>query len=237
MQLGFLIAQASEFAFVILSLPTVRTLLGTEATSVLIASVALTLAATPTVAETGRRLAGALRAKAAKKADPELIPVEMAAPVLDFCMGARGRAVSDALIEFGIGYLGVEADEKRLRNAIADGYKVIFGRMDDPRLWQPMAIGGRKLNVLSDPDFETAAEIAPAIREQYPELPLLAAALDADDARHYADIGIEAVDDSYGDSTPLAKEVLTELGVDQAAIEEWIAKRKEAVSDDIREAA
>jgi hypothetical protein len=31
--------------------------------------------------------------------------------------------------------------------------------------------------------------------------------------------------------------VLTELGVDQAAIEEWIAKRKEAASDDIREAA
>jgi CPA2 family monovalent cation:H+ antiporter-2 len=237
MQLGFLIAQASEFAFVILSLPTVRRLLGTEATSVLIASVALTLAATPTVAETGRRLAGALRAKAAKKADPELIPVEMAAPVLVFGMGARGRAVADALIEFGIGYLGVEADEKRLRNAIADGYKVIFGRMDDPRHWQPMAIGGRKLNVLSDPDFETAAEIVPAIREQYTELPLLAAALDADDARHFADIGIEAVDDSYGDSTPLAKEVLTELGVDQAAIEEWIAKRKEAVSDDIREAA
>src|ERR1700754_1321477 len=50
MQLGFLIAQASEFAFVILSLPSVRTLLGAKTVSVLIASVALTLAATPTVA-------------------------------------------------------------------------------------------------------------------------------------------------------------------------------------------
>ena len=29
----------------------------------------------------------------------------------------------------------------------------------------------------------------------------------------------------------------SELGVDQAAIEDWIAKRKEAVSDDIREPA
>src|SRR6201999_2871443 len=64
MQLGFLIAQASEFAFVILSLPVVRTMLGTKTSSVLIASVALTLAATPSVAELGRRLAGALRAKA-----------------------------------------------------------------------------------------------------------------------------------------------------------------------------
>jgi Kef-type K+ transport system membrane component KefB len=237
MQLGFLIAQASEFAFVILSLPMVRTMLGAKASSVLIASVALTLAATPTVAEAGRRFAGALRAKSAKKTDPELIPVEMAAPVLIFGMGTRGRAVADALMEFGIGYLGVESDERRLRNAIADGYSAMFGRMDDPRLWQPMAIEGRKLNVLSDPDFEIAAEIMPAIQEQYPDLRLLAAALNADDARHFADIGIEAVDDSFGDGTPLAKEVLTNLGVDQAAVGEWIAKCKEAMSEDIREAA
>lgn len=237
MQLGFLIAQASEFAFVILSLPPVRALLGAKTTSVLIASVALTLAATPTVADAGRRLAGALRAKATKKVDLELIPLEMAAPVLIFGMGARGRAVADALMEFRISYLGVEANEKRLRHAIADGYAVIFGRMDDPRLWQPMAIEGRKLSVLSDPNVETAAEITPAIREQYPELPLLAAALNADDVKHFADIGIEAVDDSFGDGTPLAKEVLIELGIDQAAIGEWIAKRKEAASQDIREAA
>jgi Kef-type K+ transport system membrane component KefB len=236
LQLGFLIAQASEFAFVILSLPAVRTLLGAKTTSVLIASVALTLAATPTVADIGRRLAGALRAKAAKLDDPELIPVEMA-PVLVFGMGARGRAVADALMEFGIGYLSVESDEKRLRNALADGYAVMFGRMDDPRLWQPMAIVGRKLNVLSDPEFETAAEIMPAIREQYPELRLLAAALNADDAKHFAEIAIQAVDDSFGDGTPLAKEVLTELGIEPAAIEEWIAKRRQAVAEDLREAA
>src|ERR1700743_454883 len=170
MQLGFLIAQASEFAFVILSLPVVRTMLGTKTSSVLIASVALTLAATPSVAELGRRLAGALRAKAARPADPQLVRVEMAAPVLVSGMGARARAVADALMEFGIGYLGVESDERRLRAALADGYQVMFGRMDDPRLWQPMAIRGRRLNVLSDPDFEIAAEIMPAIHDQYPEL-------------------------------------------------------------------
>jgi CPA2 family monovalent cation:H+ antiporter-2 len=195
------------------------------------------LAATPTVADVGRRLAGALRAKAAKPADPELIQVEMAVPVLVFGMGARGRVVADALMEFGIRYLGVEAEEKRLRDALADGYAVIFGRMDDPRLWQPMAIEGRKLNVLSDPDFETAAEIMPAIREQYPDLRLLAAAFDAGDAKYLAEIGIEAVDDSFGDGTPLAKEVLTALGVEPAPIEEWIARRQQSVTEDVREAA
>jgi hypothetical protein len=145
-------------------------------------------------------------------------------------MGARGPAVADALMESGIGYLGVEADERRLRDALADGYAVIFGRMDDPRLWQPMAIEGRRLNVLSDPDFGTAAEIMPAIRDQYPELRLLAAALNADGAKHFAEIGIEAMDDSLGDGTPLAREVLTELSIEPAAIEEWIARRRQSVT-------
>jgi Kef-type K+ transport system membrane component KefB len=237
MQLGFLIAQASEFAFVILSLPIIRTLLGAKTTSILIASVALTLAATPTVAEIGRRLAGALRAKAAKPADPELVPVEMAAPVLIFGIGPRGRAVADALLEFGIDYLAVESDERRLREGLADGYAVMFGRMDDPWLWQPMAIEGRKLNVLSDPDLQTAAEIMPVISERYPELRLLAAALDADGVKHFAKVGITAIDDSFADCTPLAKEVLAELGIDQAAIEVWIAKRRQAIAAAIWEVA
>jgi MFS family permease len=227
-QLGFLIAQASESAFVILSLPMVRVMLGAKTASVLIAAVALTLAATPTVAEAGRRLAGALRAKRAKQADLELVPVETAAPVLVFGMGTRGRAVADALMEFGIGYLGVESDDRKLRDAIADGYLVVFGRMDDSRLWQPMAIEGRKLNVLCDPDFEIASEIMPAIQAQYPDLHLLAAALGEDDVRQFADIGIEAVDDSYRDGTPLAREVLVELGVDQTAAQAWVNKRRES---------
>jgi CPA2 family monovalent cation:H+ antiporter-2 len=237
MQLGFLLAQASEFAFVILSLPMIRTLLGAKTTSVLIASVTLTLAATPTVAEIGRRLAGALRAKAAKPADTELVPVEMATPVLIFGTGPRGRAVADALIEFGVGYLAVESDERRLREGLADGYAVMFGRMDDARLWQPMAIEGRKLNVLSDPDPEAAAEIMPAISERHPELRMLAAALDLDGVKHFADVGIAAIDDSFGDGMPLAKQVLTELGIDQAAIEAWIARRRQSIAEAIREAA
>ena len=53
-QLGFLLAQGSEFAFVILSLAPVRALVGEAETSVLVAAVALSLAATPTLAEAGR---------------------------------------------------------------------------------------------------------------------------------------------------------------------------------------
>ncbi|MDQ6702529.1 MAG: cation:proton antiporter [Pseudomonadota bacterium] len=46
-QLGFLLAQGSEFAFVILSLAPVRSLVGESETSIIIAVVALSIAATP----------------------------------------------------------------------------------------------------------------------------------------------------------------------------------------------
>src|SRR6202012_2515440 len=57
------------------------------------------------------------------------------------------------------------------------------------------------------------------------------------DPKHFAESGIEAVDDHFGDGTPLAKEVLTELGIEPAAIEEWIARRRQSVTEDVREAA
>jgi CPA2 family monovalent cation:H+ antiporter-2 len=117
--------------------------------------------------------------------------------------------VADPLIEFGVGYLAVESDEQRLREGLADGYAVMFGRTD-VRLWQPMAIEGRKLNVLSDPDLEAAAEIMPAISERYPQL----RPLDADGLKHFADVGIAAIDDSFGDGKSLANEVLAELSID-----------------------
>jgi monovalent cation:H+ antiporter-2, CPA2 family len=60
-QLGFLLGQGSEFAFVILILPPVRDAVGPVNASILIPVVALSLAVTPTVAQMGRTLAGQMR--------------------------------------------------------------------------------------------------------------------------------------------------------------------------------
>jgi monovalent cation:H+ antiporter-2, CPA2 family len=66
LQLGFLLAQGSEFAFVVLSLPAVRALLGPVRISIVVAAVALSLALTPNIAQIGRRVAGQLRRRKAR---------------------------------------------------------------------------------------------------------------------------------------------------------------------------
>ena len=226
-QLGFLLAQGSEFAFVLLSLPNIKTLLGGETASILISAVALSLAATPSLAELGRSLAGRMRARRQRKADPELVPREMTGPVLIVGMGPRGRTVADALNEFEIGYAGVEPDPRRLRDAIADGYDVVFGNTADPRLWEPVSMAGRQIVVLTEPAFEIAAANTPLVGRRYPALKRLAIVTSASEASSYRDAGLVPVfDTGRPDGLATAVAVLTELGADPAAIDLWAGRQR-----------
>ena len=56
-QLGFLLAQGSEFAFVIVAMPAVRAALGERAVGVVVTGIAASLALTPTLAALGHSLA------------------------------------------------------------------------------------------------------------------------------------------------------------------------------------
>ena len=160
-QLGFLLSQGSEFAFVILSLPAVRALVGESRASVLVAAVALSMAATPNLAELGRSLAGSMRRRQQKAVDPELIPRATTAPVIIVGMGRIGRTVADALIGFEIGYVGIERDQRRLREAIADGYSASFGDAADIRMWQSVEMQSRRISVLTAPRFESVSDNTP----------------------------------------------------------------------------
>lgn len=227
MQLGFLLAQGSEFAFVILSIGSVRALVGERECSIVVAAVALSLAATPAVADAGRQLAGRLRRRQVSAIDPELVPREMPGPVFIAGMGRRGRAVADALTEFGIGYAAVERDERRLREAVADGYQVMFGDAGDSRLWSAVAMEGRRVSVLTAPLLETSSQVSPFAKALYPNLRRLAAVEDTRAAAEFAAIGLTPViDGGPAPGISLAVAVLGALDVDEAQIADWIAARR-----------
>lgn len=227
-QLGFLLAQGSEFAFVVLSLPAMLDLVGTTTASVLIASVALSLALTPTMAEVGRKLAGRLRQRRKKLDDPELIARELTAPILIVGMGEIGRTVADALTEFGIEYNAIERDQRRFAEANADGYSVTFGDSGDPRIWEPVSLGRRQILALTAPDFEVSSSLTPTTRRLFPDLRRLAAIRDEADRERFEALGIVPVLDR---GTPrgidIAAALLAEWGVDPGAIDLWRRRQQE----------
>ena len=237
-QLGFLLAQGSEFAFVILSLPAVRALVGETTSAVLIAAVALSLAVTPSLAELGRSLAGRMRRRAARVADPELQPRELIGPVFIAGMGRTGRTLADALTEFDIGYGAIERDQQRLREAVADGYNVAFGDLSDPRIWEPVALHGRKVSVLTAPVFEVSRDLGPAARQLFPDLKRVAVVRDRDEAERFKSIGLlPVVDRSVPPGLDLAAFVLGELGVDPDRIGEWMRRQQERALSGVRAVA
>jgi monovalent cation:H+ antiporter-2, CPA2 family len=221
-QLGFLLAQGSEFGFVIFSLPGVRALLGEVASSTLVAAIALSLAVTPSLAEVGRTMAGRMRERLNRAADPELIPRAATAPVIIVGMGEIGRTVADALTEFDIEYFAVERDQRRLQEAIADGYHVSFGDSTDPRLWSSVEMQERKLSVLTAPKLDFLKTTSAVMGSNFPQLKRIAAvSTDAERAVLEA-IKIHAViERGQPRGTDLAVAALEQLGRTPTEIADW----------------
>ncbi len=233
LQLGFLLAQGSEFAFVILAMPAFRNLLGPERVAIVATAVALSIALTPTLATLGRTLAGKLRMRAAKPVDRELQRREEAAPVLIVGMGRTGRTLADALRAFNIEYSTVERDQRRLSEALADGYSVVYGDTADPRLWDAVSLEGRKIIALTAPSYEVSHDVAPIIRGRYPDLLRFAVVEDDADVQRFHAVGVRAVPDrGVPRGLDLATAVLIELGVDPDELIEWAQRqRRRAMGD------
>lgn len=227
-QLGFLLAQGSEFALVIFTLPSVRAMVGAPQCDILIAAVVLSLGATPQLADQGRLLAGRLRRNWKRNADPELQPRDLIGPVFIVGMGQRGRAVADALNEFDVRYAAIDSDPRQLRQAIADGYHVVFGDLADPRIWEPAAMQDRRISVLTQPSFETSSGLSPVVRSYYPNLTRIAVVESPPQAARFATIGLlPVVDSPDAPGLEVAVVVLTKLGMDPIEIDRWAARRRE----------
>ncbi|MFZ6647724.1 cation:proton antiporter [Undibacterium sp. TJN25] len=221
-QLGFLLAQGSEFAFVILSLPAARAAVGASRASIIIAVVALSIAVTPTLADAGRMFAGRMRKRVKKITDRELIPQLDAAPVIIVGMGMIGRTIADALLRFGITYCALERDQHRLQMAVADGYNAVFGDGSDIRLWKSVGLHSRKLVVLTAPDFDTLSETNSMSEAHYPDLKRYAVVKEENQAKCFRGIGLLAiVDNNFPPGIDAAVYILSEMSTPVAEITSW----------------
>jgi CPA2 family monovalent cation:H+ antiporter-2 len=125
-----------------------------------------------------------------RQADIELVPRTVTAPILIVGMGRVGRALADALIEFGIDYHAIERDHLRLQQAIADGYDASFGDADDMRLWPSISVHDRKLSVITAPDIDFLSQTAHVARTNFPNLKRFAVVPDKERGKPFESLGM-----------------------------------------------
>ena len=105
-----------------------------------------------------------------------------------------------------------------------DGYDVLYGDLNDPRLWEPMVVSTRKLNILTEPNLELSAGWIPALSRRYPELRLIVIVSDEVEAEKFAALNLRSVIYRPEQGHDLALKILLELGVDPEDAANWIRK-------------
>ncbi|MFC4724815.1 cation:proton antiporter [Glycocaulis abyssi] len=231
-QLGFSLAQGSEFGLVILALPGIAAALGAELTGILVAASALSLALTPAWASLGLKLARRI-ADATASRKPVSAPEEMNCPVLIYAMTPSGRMAYNALTRFGIPVIAVENDPDRFLAAITDGYAVTFGDPSDTRLLKAIDVTEARALAVCQPRYEISAEITPYIREHFPELERFVVVNDEHDQRRHQALGIHAIlNRSQPEGLDFALALLRYAEIPESDIQEWMQDVIEAYTPD-----
>lgn len=233
LQLGFLLSQGSEFAFVIFAMPVMQNALGPELSAILISVVAASLALTPMLSAWGNRIAKRLasRSLAASRETPVMRQI---APVVIFGMGEIGRRVADGLEAHGIDYVAIEMDHDRFISANADGYAVAFGDAADLRLMETFEISRRPSIVISIVRYEISRDLTPIMRERYPHLTRFIAVDSDEDKKKFDILGMRAVvNRSVPRGIDLACAVLRAHGVSDDKVHAWMRRQQEQVLQEV----
>lgn len=228
-QIGFLLAQGSEFAFVIIAIPVVRQALGEVAVGVVFTGVAVSLAFTPSLATLGNYMARQLiRRFNTSVPESETTEVSTTASLVVVGMDDVGRMVADALEDNDVPYDAFEVDYDRFLSAIADGYPVAFGDPADLRLMETLAFAEREAVVVTIVRHEIAEALMPIMGDRYPNLiRFVGVDTDVDKQRSEA-AGMHAiVNRSVPHGIELAAEVLRFKDVDEIKIQAWMQRQQE----------
>ncbi|MCR9093151.1 MAG: cation:proton antiporter [bacterium] len=239
-QLGALLAQGSEFAFVIVAMPAVRAGLGEQAVGIVVAGVAVSLALTPSVAALGNAAARRIRRwREPADASGPAPSTSTVAPVVVFGLDEVGRRVADALESHGLRYDAVEMDYDRFLRASADGYAVAFGDLGDVRLMQALSIDERSSVVITIARYEVSRDLTPVIDMHFPGLRRFVSVDDAVDRTRFEALGLSpVVAQSVPRGLELAAEVLRSEGVSDDRVREWMEREQERfLGDDSAEIA
>ncbi len=234
LQLGFLLSQGSEFAFVVFSVPGVAQALGADLASVLISAVALSMALTPPLAEFGHRFADRI---ALKKAEARVAEARQETGedrnVIVLGMGPIGRTVADALEAHEISYLAVEMRHDRFIQANTDGYPVVFGDLADLRLMETVEMAHADTLVITEPRLEVAKEVAPIAKQRYPNLRRLVSVKDEERARPFRELSLDPViDRSFPPGLDLSVAVLMAQNVSDEKIQKWMQRQQARALDE-----
>ncbi|OYU98912.1 MAG: potassium transporter, partial [Burkholderiales bacterium PBB5] len=216
---GLYLAQAGEFGFVLLTLGTAEGVLAGPWLSPVLASMVLSMLATPFLVMHANRIVMKLSASEWLLQSVQLTSIakksiKTEAHVIIAGYGRSGQNLATMLDQEAIPYMALDLDPDRVRQAAAAGQSVVFG--DAARLPSLMAAGLARASavVVSYHDTPSALKILALVREHAPRVPVIVRTLDDTDLERLREAGAtEVVPEAIEGSLMLAAQALALVGV------------------------
>ena len=231
---GLYLAQAGEFGFVLLTLATDGGLLPAELQSPVLASMVLSMLATPFLILYSNRIVMRLSSSdwlmqsvamttIAKRA------INTEAHIIIAGYGRSGQNLARLLDGEKIPYMALDLDPDRVRQAAAAGQSVVFG--DAARLQSLMAAGLARASavVVSYHDTPSALKILRLVQEHAPKVPVIVRTIDDSDIERLQAAGAtEVVPEAIEGSLMLASHALALVGVPMRRVIRVVQDQRDA---------
>jgi CPA2 family monovalent cation:H+ antiporter-2 len=216
---GLYLAQAGEFGFVLLTLGAQQQLIDPQWVSPVLASMVLSMLATPFLILYSNAIVARLVASDWLMQSVQLTSIakksmRTEAHIIIAGFGRSGQNLARILEREGIPYMALDLDPDRVRQAAAAGQSVVFG--DAARLQALMAAGLARASavVVSYHDTPSAMKILQLVREHAPKVPVLVRTIDDSDLEKLRAAGAtEVVPEAIEGSLMLASHALALVGV------------------------
>lgn len=214
-RIGLLLSQGGEFGFILFIAAGTLGLIPAETTQLLLASIALTMVATPLMAYAGAKFTAIqLKRKEASLTGMEDMDEDLEDHILVAGFGRVGQTVTKLLATGGVSYVALDLDVSRITACRIKGMPVYFGDASQIDILRSAGAGRAKGAVVTIDQPELADRIVSALREVSPTLPIFVRARDLDHVHRLELAGAtQAVPEALEASLQLGAVAMTSLGV------------------------
>ncbi|WP_425453628.1 cation:proton antiporter [Aurantiacibacter xanthus] len=232
---GILMASPSETTLIVLTAATSAALVSREVGQFWQTVTAIGLTITPLLALLGKNLAGRM--------DPaptlEEVDENPRAPhVVVIGLGRVGRLVAQMLARHEKAYIAIDSNADLVEDARRDGYVAIYGNAMRADVLNKMGIASAPAVILTMDEHVLAQQLVRKLRQQYPDLPIIARARDSVHAAElYRSGATTAVPETLESSLQLSEAALVDLGVPMGPVIASIHEKRDEMREKIQRGA
>ncbi|OYX66267.1 MAG: sodium:proton exchanger [Sphingomonadales bacterium 32-64-17] len=232
---GILMASPSETTLIVLTAATSAALVSREVGQFWQTVTAIGLTITPLLALLGKNLAGQM--------DPaptlEEVDENPRAPhVVIVGLGRVGRLVAQMLARHEKAYIAIDSNPDLVQDARRDGYVAVYGNAMRADVLEKLGIDTAPAVILTMDEHVLAQQLVRKLREQHPELPIIARARDSVHAAElYRSGATTAVPETLESSLQLSEAALADLGVPIGPLIASIHEKRDEMREKIQQGA